>query len=108
MLELNPGIRGWALNASVHPLAGWTEIAGASQVLDLLNGRPTIGTGTADCILVHDANVSATVVVKIIFVVPTAFLHDHSYRIHDGVIENPGLIWYEIRDRKPWMDASTE
>ena len=65
MFELNLGLRLWAPLASVHSLAGRTEVARASEVLDLLDGRPVLGTGTADRLLVRHACVSARVVMKL-------------------------------------------
>ena len=44
-----------------HIIPGtWTKIAGAAQILDLLDLAPAPGTGTAQGVLVHEADISSS------------------------------------------------
>ena len=67
-------------------LAAWAEIARAPQILYFLYIAPTFGTGTPNRVPVHNANIPASIVIQIIFVIPTALVYDLANCLQDGVV----------------------
>ena len=67
-------------------MAVWAQIAGASQILDLLNFTPAIRAGTSDRILVHETDISTAIIKQVIFVIAPPLLDNNINCVYDGII----------------------